>query len=270
MGAAALLLPIASSCSTGDVAPSVHGPAVIAPTREATNDVAQLAALWGNEKGKPSANATVNDGAQPKPNRSAKPQPPSPPPSSATETAPAAPEPVTRESTAGANDYRISVHDVLSINVYGEPDISMEYRVSSMGEISHPFLGRVKLLNMSADEAEVLVSKLLDKDYLVDPKVSLRVVRSARRRVIIFGQVKKPGEHYVPPDQPMTLLRAIATAGGFTQLAAMSRVRVVRRNRKDEEEAIYVDVSDILRGRGTAKDIPLDPDDIITVPESVF
>lgn len=167
--------------------------------------------------------------------------------------------------------YRIQPHDVIRISVYGEAAISMDYAVSAAGEINHPFLGRVKLEGMSVEQAQEYITKRLDRDFLVNPMVTVTTVKSAGRRIIIFGQVKSPGEHHIPHDQPMTLLRAIATAGGFTGLAAQSRIRIVRKTADDEgERVINADVTRILRGRGDAQDIPLQPDDVITVPESIF
>jgi polysaccharide export outer membrane protein len=167
------------------------------------------------------------------------------------------------------DDYRIHEQDMLYVEVFGEADISRRYKVSSQGEINHPLLQKVRLSGLTLEEAEALLTERLKKDFLVDPRVSVRVERSTARRVFIFGEVKKPGTYDVPPDQPMSLLRLFSLAGGFTELAAITRVLVVSQV-DGSERTLKVNVSDILRGRGAVRDIPLRPGDIVTVPQTIF
>ena len=138
----------------------------------------------------------------------------------------------------GPADYRITELDVLLIEVFNEADISKPYQVSANGTVNHPLLGAVKLSGLSLSDAESTIRDLLAKDYLVNPRVNIRVQSSAGRRIIIFGEVSTPGTLHIPPDQPMTLLRAVALAGGFTDIAARGRVRIVRRDGDNEENQI--------------------------------
>ena len=167
------------------------------------------------------------------------------------------------------SEYRVHTLDVLRIDVYGEPDISRDYQVGENGAINHPLLGDVRVDNMPLDRVQATLTKALAADYLVDPHVSVRVVRSTGRRVMVFGEVAAPGTYEIAPDEPMTLLQAIALAGGFTDIAAYNRVRLVR-IQGEQEISMRIDVSDLLKGKPDARDTPLLPGDVITVPESAF
>jgi polysaccharide export outer membrane protein len=166
-------------------------------------------------------------------------------------------------------DYRIHPKDDILIEVFGEPEISHIYHVSSDGFINHPLLKKVELVGLTSVEAEEKLRKMLAQDYLVDPRVNLRIKSSLARRVIIFGEVENPGSYEVDHDQPMTLLRIISMAGGFTDLAAVGRVRILR-DIDGEEKTMKIDVADLLKGRLDETDIGLKPGDIITVPETIF
>lgn len=167
------------------------------------------------------------------------------------------------------DDYRINPKDDILIEVFGEPEISQIYHVSSEGFINHPLLKKVQLAGLTAAEAEEKLRKMLAKDYLVDPRVNLRIKSSLARRVIIFGEVEKPGSYEVGHEQPMTLLRVISMSGGFTDLAAISRVRILR-DLDGDERTIKINVADLLKGRLEETDIELKAGDIITVPETIF
>lgn len=167
------------------------------------------------------------------------------------------------------SDYHVSPMDVLRIDVYGEPDISRAYHVSEAGTINHPFLGALLLQGLTLSQAQERITQLLARDYLVDPKVAVTVESSVARRIIIFGEVGNPGTYTIPPNQPMSLLHAVSLAGGFSELAARSRVLIVR-NDHGTERVIKIDVTDLLAGKQGSLDVPLKPGDVITVPQSRF
>ena len=166
-------------------------------------------------------------------------------------------------------EYRINPLDSVGIEVYNEPDISKVFHVSSQGTINHPLLGKVTLSGLTRTEAEARVTELLGNEYLVDPRVTVSIEESKARRVIIFGEVKNPGAYQIPPDQRMSLLRLFALAGGFTDLAAINRVMVVR-SVNGSEQTIKVNVADLLKGRGGTTDLDLVAGDVVTVPETRF
>ena len=194
---------------------------------------------------------------------------------------PAAPDggPRPRESThagtppargaAAETDPAIRPFDVLTLDVFGEADLSGSFVVSSGGWVKHPLLDRVELAGLTVADAERKVTALLAKDYLVKPRVSIRISKSSGRQVAIFGEVKQPGTYVIPPDESLSLLRLIGQAGGFTDIAATSRVRIVRLL-DGKEQILKIDVDALLKGKADSTDVPLEPGDIVTVPETIF
>ena len=166
-----------------------------------------------------------------------------------------------------SDSYRLTALDVIDIEVFQEPELSKKFKVSPQGTINYPLLGAVSVTNLTVMETEAKITKLLGENYLVDPRVNVIVSSTASRRVNIFGEVKKPGTFSISPDEPFTLLATLSKAGGFTDIADIKRVRIVRR-KFGEEEIIKVNVNDVINGKKGIKDIPLENGDIITVPET--
>jgi polysaccharide biosynthesis/export protein len=157
--------------------------------------------------------------------------------------------------------------DLISLLVFQEPNLSGEFTVGEDGGFRHPLLGWVHVKGMSSGATEVLITRLLKDGFLVDPKVSVRMQSVGVRKIVINGQVNRPGEYEFPANDKLTLLGAIARAGGLTNIARPSQVRIVR-SKDGAKETIPVDVGDLFSGR--AADIPLQPEDKIFVPESTF
>lgn len=163
--------------------------------------------------------------------------------------------------------YRIAALDMLEIEVFQEPELSKQFKVTPNGTINYPLLGTVTVTNLTAQEAEAKITGLLAENYLVDPRVNVIVASTASRRVNIFGEVKKPGTYSISTDEPFTLLSTLSKAGGFTDIADIKKVRIVRRN-GSSEKIIKVNVNNLINGKKGIKDIRLKNGDIITVPET--
>ncbi len=93
-------------------------------------------------------------------------------------------------------------------------------------------------------------------------------VKIPNANVIVMGEVAKPGTYGFGDASKMTLLGAISMAGGFSRIAAINAVNIIRVDELGNEKKIKVNVNNIYNGKG--KDIPLEPGDIIVVPESWF
>lgn len=195
-------------------------------------------------------------------------------PEELSESRPAVPDlPVSVAAPIGWSEdirqYRVVSGDVIHVQVRGEAGLSDDFKVSSDGTILYSFLGRVPVTGLSVSAIESNLTALLAKDYLVDPKVYVQVKSSVLRRVIVFGEVKTPGIYEMPVGERFSLLQVIAKAGGPTELAATDRVRIIRRS-GGAEKAIKVNVTELLKGGSSANDVELLPNDVITVPQSVF
>lgn len=114
--------------------------------------------------------------------------------------------------------------DVLEIVVYGEKDLSGSYRVGSDGAIAMPLIGEVAVGGLDARAAEESIAAKLADGYLVEPSVTIQV--KSARPFYIMGEVKNPGSYSYASN--MTVLNAVALAGGFTYRASKDNVAVTR------------------------------------------
>jgi len=132
----------------------------------------------------------------------------------------------------GNSSYKLASGDVISISVFGEPDLSVkELRLTDAGSFSYPFIGEVQAKGKTAAEIEQLIIDQLKGDYLVDPRVSVSVLKY--REFFISGEVKSPGAY---PFQPgLTLRRAVALAGGLTERASEGRITIIHDNNSERK-----------------------------------
>src|SRR5688500_5914786 len=110
------------------------------------------------------------------------------------------------------SDYKIAPHDIIIIDVFGEKDLSKEFRVTATGTINYYFLGEVMVAGKTTSEVREAVTEELNRDYLVDPQISVDVKEYRVREVIVNGQVNKPGAISVTGEQELTILAAIGRA----------------------------------------------------------
>jgi polysaccharide export outer membrane protein len=152
----------------------------------------------------------------------------------------------------GNSSYKLASGDVISISVFGEPDLSVsEIRLTDAGSFSYPFIGEVQARGKTASEIEQLITSKLKGDYLVDPRVSVSVL--TYREFYISGEVKSPGGY---PFQPgLTLRRAVALAGGLTERASEGRITIIRDNQPAEPATL---------------DSPVKPGDSINIDQGFF
>jgi protein involved in polysaccharide export with SLBB domain len=125
---------------------------------------------------------------------------------------------------AAEDMYALGPDDVLEIVVYGEKDLSGAYRVGPDGSIAMPLIGEVKVGGMTARAAEEIIAAKLADGYLVEPSVTMQVKSS--RPFYIMGEVKNPGSYAYASN--MTVMNAVALAGGFTYRASKGDVEVTR------------------------------------------
>ena len=160
---------------------------------------------------------------------------------------------------------RLGIDDVFEVRVLGEADLSGAYRIAADGTIDYPFIGRVAVVGMHSGEVQELIATKLADGYLKKPQVSLMVKEWNSRKVSVIGQVQKPGS--VIYFTNMTIVDAIAAAGGFTGIASKNSV-TLRREEKGSVQSQNYPVADISQGR--APNVVLRPGDILVVEERLF
>jgi protein involved in polysaccharide export with SLBB domain len=164
-----------------------------------------------------------------------------------------------------APEERLGIDDVFEVRVFGESDLSASYRVAADGTIDYPFVGRISVIGMRSGDVQELIASKLSDGYLKNPQVSLMVKEWNSRKVSVIGQVQKPGSVAYFPN--MTVVDAIAAAGGFTGIASKNAV-TLRRESTGAVESRNCPVADISEGR--APNVVLRPGDILVVEERLF
>lgn len=162
-------------------------------------------------------------------------------------------------------DETLGVDDVLEVRVIGESDMSGSYRISVDGTTDFPYIGRLEIAGLRPGEVQQLVIKKLREGFLVAPQVSVMVKEWNSRKISVLGQVNKPGPISYYPK--MTIMDAIAAAGGFTPVAAQNSVKL-RREINGKAESATFRVGDISEGR--QPNVTLMPRDVLFVEERIF
>jgi polysaccharide export outer membrane protein len=143
-----------------------------------------------------------------------------------------------RPSSANSveESYQLGTGDKVRVAVFGEDDLGGEFQVDGNGHISLPLVGEVTAAGETASGLEQLIADKLADGYLQNPRVSVSV--STYRPFYVLGEVNKPGEY--PYVNGMSVLNAIALAGGYTPKANDS-VIYIRRNGTSQEEKVPAD-----------------------------
>jgi polysaccharide biosynthesis/export protein len=170
---------------------------------------------------------------------------------------------------AAALDYILQPSDLLNVQIFQEENLKRDVRVSQEFEITLPLIGKVDLKGKSLRQAEDLIRELYDRDYLVNPQVNVVVVEYAKRSVNVIGSVNQPGAVLFPQEQGLTLLDAVARAGGFSRLANRNQVKLTRTNADGKSETYIIDADDLIKGK-SSNSWPLLANDIIFVPERIL
>lgn len=176
---------------------------------------------------------------------------------------------------AGAQtDYQIGAQDVLTINVFGEQDLSGKYTVEQDGTFTFPLIGRVKAGGETLRVVEQELKKRLADGFLRNPQVTVSIETYRSQRILVMGEVRSPAEYQLTGD--MTLLAALARAGGTLPTASHKAV-IVRAPRHTPTtggngtpgpaEIINVDLAELQAGN-LALNIALLDGDTINIPKA--
>ncbi len=155
--------------------------------------------------------------------------------------------------------------DVIEVRVFDELELSGTHQINSGGTIRLPLAGTFKIGGLTPEEAASKIGAEYEKKYLKHAQVTVFVQEFNSRKVIVLGEVKNPGPY--PFEENMTVIGAIARAGGTNTTGAPNRTMVTREI-GGKPVRMTAKVADI--GRGEAPDISLQPGDIVFVPESFF
>jgi len=173
-------------------------------------------------------------------------------------------EPVVPAPKSLLPDYRIGAGDVLQINVWKEPDASIPAAVvRSDGRISLPLIKEIQVIGMTPAELEGVLTERIGKlIHGADVTVLVREIHS--ENVYLIGAVRREGP--IPLVSSMTVLQAIAQAGGLSDYARRSKIYILRHGNGGQIRLPF-DYAAVIKGSRMEQNVVLRPGDTIVVPQ---
>lgn len=164
--------------------------------------------------------------------------------------------------------YKIAPQDILIIDVVGEKELMREVRVGADGKVSFAWFSDIGVTGKTIAEVEKEIRDMLDKDYIVNPRVLVTVKEYRTRDVSVWGFVNKPGSVPLSAEQPMTIVDAIAKAGSIVPSRGDKNKIFFTRPGKLEKKQFKFD--DLNNENDRSRIIYLEPGDVIEVGEKAF
>src|SRR5881628_688330 len=158
--------------------------------------------------------------------------------------------------------YIIQPNDILEIFVWKEPDLTRKILVRPDGRISFPLVQDMQAGGISPGELKDRIEKKL-KEYIDSPNVTIIVEAIQSYKVFVTGKVQKPGSLLV--EKPITVLQALAMAGGFQEFAKSSEMTVIR-NHGSENFVFPFDYGQVVKGKNGNQNLLLKSGDVVVVP----
>ncbi|MDR3424555.1 MAG: polysaccharide biosynthesis/export family protein [Alphaproteobacteria bacterium] len=169
-------------------------------------------------------------------------------------------------SKLSTTPYLLQVGDVLDIKILSNPELNDQVVVRPDGMISTTIASDVPALGHSTRDVQDELA-LYSEDLLRAPKISVIVRSFAPNRVYVLGEVRTPGE-FITIGPNLTLLQAIARAGGLSNSAQPDNIVIVRRGATDKPQAYAADYRAAASGENPSADVRLAPYDVVFVPRS--
>lgn len=177
-----------------------------------------------------------------------------------------------RPAPTATPDYVLQPQDVLRVFIFQHDDLNKQSESVSISQeysISLPLIKSVNLKDRTVRQAEEIIRAAYDKDFLVNPQVTVVVLKYAERSVNVGGAVNSAGRILFPQERGLSIVDAIALAGGPSRIADLKRVKLTRRNSDGETATEVIDVDAMWKGGGR-EPIALQKDDSIFVPERIL
>lgn len=160
----------------------------------------------------------------------------------------------TTSNSSSEYDYLLGEGDQIAIQVFDEPDLTMQARIGASGVINYSYLGDIEVIGKTPQDLESELTELLKDGYLVNPSVNVTITEF--RPFYINGEVRRPGGYAYQPG--LTLDRAIALAGGLTDRASTRKMYIQKGDEKNGKQ-IKAQMSSLVG-----------PGDVISINEGFF
>lgn len=173
------------------------------------------------------------------------------------------PAPTRMDLSAAARPYLIGPFDKLRIDVFGVQDLQRDVQIDASGRLSFPLIGTIEAAGKTPEElADAIESGLRDR-FIRDPQVTVNLLETVSQVITVDGQVERPGLY--PVVGRMTLMRAVATAGGAGEYAKLDDVLIFREVDGQKMLGVYN-----LKGirRGNYPDPEVYANDVVVVGDS--
>lgn len=180
--------------------------------------------------------------------------------------APAAPDAgkMDKAPAGTSNDsFVIGPQDVLGISVWKETELSRSVPVRPDGKISLPLVGEMEASGLTPKQLETKLTEKLTA-YITNPAVTVMVLEVKSQRFNIVGEVSRPGTYQISPA--MTVLDAIAVAGGFRDFAKISKIYVLRAKADGTQARLPFNYKSVIKGHHPEQNIEVSARDTIVVP----
>lgn len=169
------------------------------------------------------------------------------------------------EQEAPRNKYTLGIGDSIEIVVWRNDDLNKTVTIRPDGNIALPLAGEVKAYQLTpAELSEVITAKL--GRFIKSPKVSVIVTNFGSRRILVLGEVKKPGIYTI--SKRITALQAIGMAEGYTDDALLKHTMIVKKPYSVNPIILSADLHSVIKDGKFGNDVMLEPGDIVYVPTS--
>lgn len=162
-----------------------------------------------------------------------------------------------------ADEFVIGIGDVLAVNVWKEAEITRVVPVRSDGRITLALIGEIEASGLTAKQLEGEVAKRL-KEFVSDPEVTVIVQEIKSRNFNILGQVQHAGTF--PLTHPISVLDAVALAGGFRDFAKTKSMYVLRQKSDGSWVRLPFNYKEAIKGRSPAQNLTLETGDTLVIP----
>ena len=162
------------------------------------------------------------------------------------------------------SQFILGTGDELEITVFRKDDLNQTVRIGPSGKIMYPLIGDIHAEGVSVFQLRDIIRHGLSK-YTINPQVSVRIVSVRSKKVIVLGEVNRPG--FLQPEAAVTLLEAISQAGGFTRDSEQKSILLIRGG-METPELRKLDLTKIFKEGDLSDNVLLQSGDIVYVPNT--
>ncbi len=168
-------------------------------------------------------------------------------------------------------EYRLGLGDVIEFRFFINSEFDETVTVRPDGRISLLRLGDVQAAGLTPSRLDSLVTERYAR-FVKEPEITIIVREFSGNQIYVLGEVETPGGY--PIQRKMTLLQAVASAGGATDMAKLGNVMILRREYGEEVKAIKVNLKKSIRAKSVddirEADLYLRPQDVVYVPKTLI